>query len=98
VNSGNRLPDGISAEEPQASKETAGMQSRSTTAARILSAGHVRVNRDRTPIGGAAESCDGRPRVETREQGGIVREIIVICACGQNIILNCDYGPGPTPR
>jgi hypothetical protein len=60
---------------------------------RILAAEAVRVNKTRTPIAAAGSSCEGQPRVETREQGGVIREIIVTCSCGKNVVLQCDYGP-----
>ena len=60
-------------------------------ATRILSAGHVRVNRERAPALGEPE-CEGAARVETREHGGVIREIVITCTCGETIILHCDYG------
>ena len=60
---------------------------------RILSAEDVRVNKARTTVASSAAICDGQPRVETREQGGVIREIIVTCSCGKNVVLQCDYGP-----
>jgi hypothetical protein len=60
-------------------------------APRILSAGAVRVTRERGPAQ-AASNCDAQPKIHTREHGGVIREIIVTCSCGQTIVLDCDYG------
>jgi hypothetical protein len=61
-------------------------------ASRILSAGYVRVNRDRATAGAESASADGQPRIETREHGGVVQEVVVTCTCGKHIVLECDYG------
>jgi hypothetical protein len=62
-----------------------------TPTPRILSAGAVRVSRERAPVA-SASNCEGQPRVHTREQGGVVREIIVTCPCGKSVVVECDYG------
>ncbi|MBX3444720.1 MAG: hypothetical protein KF774_20135 [Planctomyces sp.] len=58
---------------------------------RILSADAVRVARDRLPLSGETEVCEGGVQVTAREQEGVVREIIVACACGKITVLECDY-------
>jgi len=38
------------------------------------------------------ESCKtGEPRIELSESNGRIEQIIVTCACGQRITLQCDY-------
>ena len=59
---------------------------------RILSAGAVRVSRDRAPVGALVDdACGQSPRVETRQRDGVVREILITCGCGQQTVLECDY-------
>jgi hypothetical protein len=60
-------------------------------AGRIVSAGQVRVSRDRAPVA-SIEPCGSEPRIETRTLEGIVQQIIVTCGCGQQTVLQCDYG------
>lgn len=55
---------------------------------KILSAGAVRVSRDRTPS--ASQSC-GDARIETRQLNGVVSEIEVTCGCGRKTVIECDY-------
>jgi hypothetical protein len=59
---------------------------------RILSAEDVRVNKAKSAVAATSAVCVGQPHVETREQGGVIREIIVTCSCGKNVVLQCDYG------
>lgn len=61
-----------------------------TPTSRILSAEAVRVSRERVAV--AAAKCEGQPQVQTREQGGVIREIVVTCGCGKTIVVECDYG------
>lgn len=65
-----------------------------TPASRILSAGAVRVTRERAPVV-SQEECGGQTLVKTREQNGVVREIVVTCSCGKRVVIECDYGGAP---
>ncbi|WP_437204147.1 hypothetical protein [Planctomicrobium sp. SH664] len=43
------------------------------------------------PIVIADKSAEGTPVVSLRREGNIIREIQIRCACGELIILDCDY-------
>jgi hypothetical protein len=74
------------------------MQTNAHTATpKILSAGVVRVARDRVPVASATE-CETQPRIHMKEQGGVIREIVVTCACGKCIVVECDYGASAPAR
>ena len=56
---------------------------------KILSAGAVRVSRDRIPA--AIDNCGDASRIETRQLNGVVSEIVVTCGCGRKTVIECDY-------
>jgi hypothetical protein len=70
-----------------------------TGAPRILSAGAVRVSRDRLAVGAPLDDvCQSTPKVQVRQRNGVVAEIVVTCGCGQQTVLECDYSDSGTGK
>jgi len=55
----------------------------------ILSGHHVRLAPH--PIFVADKHADGTPVVTLRREGDAIREIQIRCACGELIVLDCQY-------
>ena len=55
----------------------------------ILSGQQVRMARHAIVV--SDRSADGTPAVSIRREGDVIREIQIRCACGELIILDCEY-------
>lgn len=42
----------------------------------------------------AAAGSAHLPKVQCREEGGVVKSIEVVCPCGSKIVIDCDYSKG----
>ena len=65
----------------------------SSTGSSVIPAARVRVSEESIPIG-APRGGDAQrePKVQLVREGGVIREIDVICSCGEVIRIRCDYG------
>jgi hypothetical protein len=58
----------------------------------VIPAARVRVSRESVPIGGPRPAEPrGEPKVHLVRDGGVIRAIEVICACGELIRIRCEY-------
>lgn len=46
------------------------------------------------PIIVADKHSDGTPIVTLKREGNVIREIQIRCACGETIVLDCEYAAG----
>jgi hypothetical protein len=49
------------------------------------------------PIVIADKHADGTPIVTLRREGDLIKEIQIRCACGELIVLDCDYAKTTAP-
>ncbi len=73
--------------------------SRSTDGGPIISGSHVRLAPH--PIVIAEKHADGTPIITLRREGDVIKEIQIRCACGELIVLDCEYAASagePPPR
>jgi hypothetical protein len=61
----------------------------------VISGNHVRLAPH--PIVVAENHADGTPIVTLRREGDLIKEIQIRCACGELIVLDCEYGPASLP-
>jgi hypothetical protein len=67
--------------------------SRSLESGPVISGNHVRLAPH--PIVVAENHADGTPIVTLRREGDLIKEIQIRCACGELIVLDCEYSqPG----
>lgn len=66
--------------------------SRSPEISPILSGSRVRLAPH--PIRVANKHPDGTPEVTLRREGHLIKEIHIRCACGELIVLDCEYDAG----
>lgn len=55
----------------------------------VISGTYVRVSAH--PIVVADKHADGTPIVTLKREGNLIREIQIRCACGETIVLDCEY-------
>lgn len=65
------------------------VMSRMAESSPILSGNHVRLASH--PIVIADKHADGTPIVTLRRDGNVIKEIQIRCACGELIVLDCQY-------
>ncbi|MFG0334036.1 MAG: hypothetical protein ACF8TS_11790 [Maioricimonas sp. JB049] len=65
-------------------------EQRSGRSATILSAANVQMHGSPVVIGGAAGHSD-EPQIRLHRSGSTVTQIEVVCRCGEQILLDCDY-------
>ncbi|SFI36864.1 hypothetical protein [Planctomicrobium piriforme] len=66
--------------------------SRNHESSPILAGNQVRVAAH--PFVLSEKQSGSQPLVTLRREGDVIREIHVRCACGETIILDCDYAAG----
>lgn len=72
--------------------------SRSADPCSIISGRHVRMGTQ--PLRLADRNNHGAPNVSLQREGGVIKKIHIRCGCGQEVILDCEYGHDegkPTP-
>ncbi len=45
---------------------------------------------------GRRSSDSAQPKIELRKNGDVIESIVVTCACGQTITVDCSYTEGPS--
>lgn len=58
----------------------------------MVPAARVRVSGESVPIGTPRPGeSRGEPKIQLVREGGVIRAIEVICACGELIRIRCEY-------
>ncbi len=57
----------------------------------ILSGDQIRVSTQPRVIAERPHSQHSKPKVTFKREGDVIKEIHVLCGCGEEIVLECDY-------
>lgn len=67
------------------------MDARPVAGSRVVPAARVRVSGEAVRIGPARPAGEPEPQIQIVREGDVIQMIQVVCTCGEQICIRCDY-------